>query len=316
MSRFCQNEINFTNRDMMQKTSFYDPSEAYHSYYPTVNGYSYDHGQVYTTTASSDSYRSSCLLQGSAATAATANEASTEYHPPYANSCMQGTYGLNGSPVSPSSGDAARSTEVYPWMRESRQNSKPRLSTNTNHISDYDQPAKRARTAYTSAQLVELEKEFHFNRYLCRPRRIEMAALLNLSERQIKIWFQNRRMKFKKEQKQKVALEKSLQGKYDSGDESSHSSEGCSVSKENGIPIMTMPVKLVAGGSVHIPRSTPTCQESLCRTSPTLPPPGQRVSLSPPTSHFPGHPVPFSRNEENSFVHQGQRFHGTNIAHL
>ncbi|NWZ55819.1 CDX4 protein, partial [Haliaeetus albicilla] len=63
---------------------------------------------------------------------------------------------------------------------------------------------EKYRVVYTDHQRLELEKEFHYNRYITIRRKSELAANLRLSERQVKIWFQNRRAKERKLMKKKM----------------------------------------------------------------------------------------------------------------
>ncbi|EJD76332.1 hypothetical protein LOAG_16680 [Loa loa] len=96
---------------------------------------------------------------------------------------------------------AANTANTYKWMHIKRTVTKSsvprrRVVEDTNAM----------RTNFTTHQLTELEKEYYTSKYLNRTRRAEIASILQLNETQVKIWFQNRRMKEKKRQKEQAFL--------------------------------------------------------------------------------------------------------------
>jgi len=59
--------------------------------------------------------------------------------------------------------------------------------------------SKRKRTIFTADQLERLEKEFDRQQYIVGTQRFYLAAELGLNETQVKIWFQNRRIKWRRQ---------------------------------------------------------------------------------------------------------------------
>jgi len=101
------------------------------------------------------------------------------------------------------------------WFPEHRNLlSPPRGGLMTNPPGSSEPPcidlSQRHRTVYSRRQVIELEKEFSVNPFIHKNRRTEMSQELQLSERQIKIWFQNRENEAEERRRRKQKKIKSI----------------------------------------------------------------------------------------------------------
>ncbi|XP_034856440.1 homeobox protein notochord [Mirounga angustirostris] len=88
-------------------------------------------------------------------------------------------------------------------------------------LQDTERPQKRVRTMFNLKQLEELENVFTKQHNLVGKKRAQLAAQLNLTENQVRVWFQNRRVKYQKQQRLKLPAASAMAASQDEPSRSS-----------------------------------------------------------------------------------------------
>ncbi|XP_069140063.1 homeobox protein Nkx-6.2-like [Argopecten irradians] len=96
-----------------------------------------------------------------------------------------------------------------------------RPSGHSSVVVDKDGKKKHTRPTFSGQQIFALEKTFEQTKYLAGPERARLAYALGMSESQVKVWFQNRRTKWRKKHAAEMATAKKKQEQAEELDENS-----------------------------------------------------------------------------------------------
>lgn len=125
----------------------------------------------------------------------------------------------------------------------------------SDNCSEGGKPNRRRRTAFSTYQLQELEHEFQSKKYLTLNERSDLAKRLGLSDVQVKIWFQNRRAKWKRMKTGGCHMTSSGFGGSGNGNSTSASTTGSTASEADQKNSNTMSAtKIIVPIPIHVSR--------------------------------------------------------------
>ncbi|CRK96919.1 CLUMA_CG010351, isoform A [Clunio marinus] len=125
--------------------------------------------------------------------------------------------------------------------KSSSNEAKSQQNSTTNGSSNVKRKRSWSRAVFSNLQRKGLERQFEFQKYITKPDRKKLAARLGLKDAQVKVWFQNRRMKWRHTTRGTTIPNKTINSSENSeiNEEEDHFTSSSSDGEDGDIDVVT-----------------------------------------------------------------------------